>query len=316
MGRINVARLALAKRETLYLFLKGVAMGAAEVVPGVSGGTIAFITGIYERLLNAIKSLTPGGLLVLKDRGIVACWQHIDGSFLLVLLLGMAVSILTIAQAISVLLHQYPVGLWAFFFGLIIASSLVIGAQIESWNATPVLFILLGGLIGLIVSNAIPIDLEATPLYVFVGGAIAVCAWILPGLSGSFVLLILGLYTTVIEAIRTLDLMLLGILAVGCIAGLLSFSHFLSHMFKRYRDGTLATLTGFMLGSLAKVWPWKHTVSYQLDSRGDQIPLIQEVVTPDTYVQLTGGDPQLAMAIVLALTGFGMVLILQRITKE
>jgi|TARA_Y100000310_G_scaffold333761_1_gene411967 putative membrane protein len=313
---MNGAKLAIAKRDALYLFLKGMAMGAAEVVPGVSGGTIAFITGIYERLLNAIRSLTPGGLLVLKNRGVAACWRHIDGSFLVVLFLGMAVSILTVAQAVSVLLHQYPVGLWAFFFGLIVASSLVIGAQIETWHAGPALFTLVGMMTGLIVSNAIPIELEATPLFIFAGGAIAVCAWILPGLSGSFILLILGLYTYVIEAIRNLDLVVLSILAVGCAAGLLSFSHFLSHMLKRFRDETLATLTGFMLGSLTKVWPWKHTLSYQLDGQGKRIPLVQEAVTPETYIQLTGADPQLALAAMLALAGFATVLMMQKLTKK
>lgn len=313
---MNGAKLAFAWRDMVYFFLKGMAMGAAEVVPGVSGGTIAFITGIYERLLNAIKSLIPGGLSILKSRGFAACWQHIDGNFLLALFLGMAASILSVAQAVSLLLHQYPVGLWAFFFGLIIASCLVIGGQIENWNARPVGFILVGGLIGVVIGNVIPVELEATPLAIFAGGVIAVCAWILPGLSGSFILLILGLYTTIIEAISNLDLMVLGILAIGCGVGLLSFSHFLAHMFKHYKDETLATLTGFMLGSLAKVWPWKHTMSYQLDGYGNQIPLIQEAVTPGTYVQLTGGDPQVAMAITLAVTGFATVLLLQRLTKN
>lgn len=312
---INGAKLAPALRDILYLFLKGMAMGAAEVVPGVSGGTIAFISGIYERLLNAIKSFTPGILPILKKRGVAGCWQHIDGNFLLVLFLGMAVSILTLAQVVSMLMEQYPVCIWAFFFGLIIASSLVVGHQIENWQAGPIALIFLGGLIGVIIGSAIPIELEFTPLYIFAGGAIAVCAWILPGLSGSFILLILGLYTYVIDAIRSLDFAVLGILAVGCAVGLLSFSHFLSHMFKRYKDETLAILTGFMLGSLSKVWPWKHTLSYQLDNHGRQIPLIQEAVTPDTYVQLTGGDPQVAMAILLAITGFGVVLILQRVTR-
>ena len=174
MGRINGAEQVFAKRDTLYLFLKGMAMGAAEVVPGVSGGTIAFITGIYERLLNAVRSLTPGGLLVLKKRGVVACWRHIDGSFLLVLFLGMAVSILSVAQVVNVLLHEYPVGLWSFFFGLIVASCLIIGVQIESWKAGSFGFVLVGGIVGLIISNAIPVELEATPMYLFAGGAMAV----------------------------------------------------------------------------------------------------------------------------------------------
>ena len=304
------------RRNVFFLFLKGLAMGAAEVVPGVSGGTIAFITGIYERLLNAFKSFTPGTLVILKNRGMAACWQHVDGNFLLILVGGMAVSVLTIAQVVVLLLEQYPVCIWAFFFGLIVASSLVVGNEIETWKASPVGFIFLGGMIGFIISSAIPLELEASPLYIFAGGAIAVCAWILPGLSGSFILLILGLYTYVIEAIRSLDLTVLGILAVGCVVGLLSFSHFLSHMLKHHRDETLATLTGFMLGSLIKVWPWKHTLSYQLDRHGTQIPLVQEAVTPATYIELTGGDPRVAIAILLALTGFGTVLILQRLTRN
>jgi len=316
LKNINATKLAITSWDFLFLFLKGLAMGAAEVVPGVSGGTIAFITGIYERLLNAIKSFTPGIVLILKDRGIAACWQHIDGNFLLVLFAGMAVSILTLAQIVSLLLDQYPVCIWAFFFGLIIASSLIVGSQIETWKATPVGFILVGGIVGLIISNAVPVELEATPLFIFAGGALAVCAWILPGLSGSFILLILGLYTFIIEAVRSLDFQVLGILAVGCCVGLLSFSHFLSHMFQHYKDETLATLTGFMLGSLGKVWPWKHTLSYQLDSHGKKIPLIQEAVTPDSYVQLTGAEPRVALAIILVFTGFGVVLIMQRLTKN
>ena len=222
------------------LYLKGMLMGAAEVVPGVSGGTIAFITGIYERLLGAISSFSPRLLKLLQSKGISAAWSRLDGTFLVVLLVGMATSIFTVARVISHTLMTQPVIIWAFFFGLILASIYLVALEIKAWTIGVLATLLSGALIGAILTHVVPITAEPGYLFIFLGGAIAVCAWILPGISGSFILLILGLYGVVIEAIRQLDLVTLGILGSGCALGLVSFAQLLSRLFKHHRDATFS----------------------------------------------------------------------------
>ena len=245
-------------RENIKIAIIGLLMGAAEVVPGVSGGTIAFISGLYERLLLALRQLTPALVLVLRREGLAALWRQIDGQFLLLLFAGMGVSIVVFASGISYLLQHQPIALWAFFCGLVIASTWVMSRQMTSFGLNPLLLVCIGAATGIVITGVVPIALPPTPLFLFLGGAIAVCAWILPGISGSFILLILGLYGIVIEAIKTLDLMVLGIVASGCALGLVCFARVLTRLFKHARDSTLAVLTGFMLGSLVKLWPGKR----------------------------------------------------------
>jgi putative membrane protein len=300
----------------LMLYVKGLAMGAAEVVPGVSGGTIAFITGIYERLLSAIGAFTPALVNVYRESGIRGLWKRTDAVFLLVLLAGMATSVFTIARLISFALANYAIFIWSFFFGLIIASIYLVALEVKDWRLNPVLTMILGTVAGYTVTQIVPLEPDAGPLYIFLGGAVAVCAWILPGLSGSFILLLLGLYATVIDAIKSLNFSLLGSLALGCILGLVCFSHVLTWMFRRYREETLGLLIGFMIGALAKVWPWKHTLSYQMGRTGEQIALVQEPVMPYTYQEITGGDPQIALAVAIGVLGLVFVIALEKVTRD
>ncbi|MBL4794753.1 MAG: DUF368 domain-containing protein [Pseudomonadales bacterium] len=289
---------------SLLLFLKGMAMGAADVVPGVSGGTVAFITGIYEELLNSIKSITPGLFGVWRREGFAVVWQRVNGTFLITLLSGIAVSVISLARVISHLLAEYPELLWSFFFGLILVSSLIIGRQIndKSWRRWAGMGV--GAVIAFGITIISPAEAAVSWWFIFVAGSIAICAMILPGISGSFILLLFGMYGHVITAIKTLDIVFLAVFAGGCLAGLLSFSHVLSWMFKRYHDLTLAILTGFMVGSLNKVWPWKHTVSTRVNSHGMEVPLIQENVLPTQFEILNAQDPQLLACIGLMVLGF------------
>jgi putative membrane protein len=300
-------------KQKLNIFVIGLVMGAAEIVPGVSGGTIAFITGIYERLLSSLKHFTPRLLLLLKDEGFLAVWRRVDAEFLLLLFGGMGTSILLFAAGISYLLTHQPIMLWSFFFGLVLASSWLMSRQIDRFSLNRAAWAVAGIGIGVVVTGLAPIELAPTPLFIFLGGAVAVCAWILPGISGSFILLILGLYGFVIEAIRQLDITTLMFLAAGCGLGLISFAQVLSRLFKHRRDETLAILTGFMLGSLIKLWPWKQTLAYQLGRDGHQIPLVQEPVLPSTYMLITGLDPQLGLALVALLVGLVAVVGLEKL---
>ena len=297
-------------RGNFKIAVIGLLMGAAEVVPGVSGGTIAFISGIYERLLLALRQLTPALVLVLRREGLATLWRQIDGQFLLLLFAGMVVSIVVFASGISYLMQHQPIALWAFFCGLVIASTWVMSRQMTSFGLNLLLLVCIGAVTGIVITGVVPIALPPTPLFLFLGGALAVCAWILPGISGSFILLILGLYGIVIEAIKTLDLMVLGIVASGCAFGLVCFAQVLTRLFKHAKDGTLAVLTGFMLGSLVKLWPWKETLAYQLGADGHNIPLVQEPVLPATYVLLTGTDPQIELALMAMVAGCIAVIML------
>lgn len=302
-------------RENVRLIAIGMVMGAAEVVPGVSGGTIAFISGVYERLVEALRQFTPYLLVQLGRHGLKSVWTRVDANFLLALFGGMGISILLFASLVTYLLSHQPIGIWSFFTGLVIASTWVVYRQIEGFGADLVLATATGAAVGLIVTSLVPLNLEPTPLFIFVGGAVAVCAWILPGLSGSFILLVLGLYAFVIDAIHQRDIVTLAILAAGCAVGLVSFSQILSRLFRHFRNETLAVLTGFMVGSLIKLWPWKETLSYQLRDDGSQIPLVQEPVLPHIYADVTGNEPQILVALICALAGFGLVLIMNRLAN-
>lgn len=290
----------------LRLFLTGAAMGAADVVPGVSGGTIAFISGIYFRLLNAIRSV-PSAVAVLFKEGFAAAWAQIDGAFLAVLGSGIALSILSLARVISWLLANYPSAVWGFFFGLIIASCIYLGAQVK-WRWQDCVFLLAGVAIAILIGNIRPSEIEATTATVFFSGAIAICAMILPGISGSFILLIIGMYPTVINALKSFDLAFIAVFASGCLVGLLGFSHVLSYLITRFRAPVLALLTGFLAGSLAMVWPWQRVVESYEKSDGRVVALRTENLMPNEFAQLTGQDPYTLT--VVGLMAFGVVLVL------
>jgi len=294
----------------------GLLMGAAEVVPGVSGGTIAFISGIYERLVNSLKRFTPALIPRLRKDGFKGVWVFTDATFLSILFIGMAMSIIVFANAISYLLYHEPVALWSFFFGMVLASCWVVSRDISRRKFESYLFLMVGILVGVVVTHLAPLEISLTPAALFFGGMFAVCAWILPGLSGSFILLILGLYGFVIEAIKSFDVVSLMTLGAGCAIGLVSFAQVLSVLFARFRNGTLAVLTGFMMGSLAKLWPWKNTLSYHLKSDGSQIPIVQEPVMPQTYVLIMNEQADIFLALGVALGGIVLVVLLDWIATR
>jgi putative membrane protein len=287
-------------------------MGAADAVPGVSGGTIAFMTGIYEELIFSLKQCSGSAIKVLLKSGIKATWQHINGSFLLALFSGIVISILTLSRVVLYLLVNHPILLWSFFFGLILAAVWSVVRHIEKWEIGIIATFLIGTVSAFFITTISPTTIETSPFIVFLSGMIAICAMILPGISGSFILLLLGMYAPMLMAVKELQFMTLFIFAGGCATGLLSFSHVLSWMFKHYKTMTLALLGGFMLGSLNKVWPWKQTIETVIDRHGKEIPLVQNNILPHTFETLNTQPAYMWYAILLMLFGMGMVVMLEK----
>jgi len=288
-------------------------MGAADVVPGVSGGTIAFISGIYEELLTSISAVNFTTLKLLKTNGIKAFWKVVNGNFLVALLLGIFTSILSLAKLISWLLEHKPILVWSFFFGLVLASILYIGKQITKWNSIAIIGLLVGAAIAYYITTLQPLISEnSSPLFLFLAGAIAICAMILPGISGAFILVLLGAYKPVLDAIHNRDFKLIAILAFGAIVGLLSFSKLLKWLFNNYKNYTLVVLTGFILGSLNKIWPWKQTLTWRVNSHGIEVPFNQQSISPFSFE----GDSQLALAILLSIIGFAAIILLEKIANS
>ncbi|MBP2279999.1 putative membrane protein [Psychrobacter sp. PL19] len=257
-------------KQLLGVYVKGIVMGAADIVPGVSGGTIALIAGIYERLINALGSIGPSLWGVFRQdggiKGLLAVWRRVDATFLLCLVLGIATSLVTLAGIIKHLLDNQPLLIWSFFFGLVVATVVILLTEIKRWNtARASLFII--GMVTAVIISSMPM-LASTPSlpYLFFAGAIAICAMILPGISGSFILLLLGAYDTVLEAVHTFNLTIILTVVAGMASGLLLFTHMLKWLLSRYYQGTLALLTGFIAGSLLKVWPWKTDALGTLNS--------------------------------------------------
>ncbi|MBC6995335.1 DUF368 domain-containing protein [Neolewinella lacunae] len=303
---------------SISLILKGMAMGVAEAIPGVSGGTIAFITGIYERLLRAIGLvLGPEVVRSLRHDGLMPAWRAADGAFLLQLGAGMVVGLGIAVFTITELLATYPPVVWAFFFGLIISSAIYVGRQIDRWNFTTIALLLLGAVFAYFLTTINPMAGSSNPVLVFLAGMIAISALILPGISGSFILLLLGMYTVVFSAVRNLAsgdagaLLIVGVFALGCLVGLGLFSRVLTYTFKTFPQQTLATLTGFMLGSLGKLWPWRNAVTTRIDSDGVELPLLEKTVLPANYL---GGEPFVLAVIVAFVAGLLVVFLLDRLS--
>jgi putative membrane protein len=291
---------------------RGMLMGAADAVPGVSGGTIAFITGIYEELIFSLKQCGIGALRVLFKEGLKSTWQYINGGFLLALFSGIIISILTISGVVLYLLENHPILLWSFFFGLILAAVWSVIRHIDKWEIGVIATFLIGTVGAFFITTVSPTSIETSAFIVFLSGMIAICAMILPGISGSFILLLLGMYAPMLTAVKELQFITLGIFASGCVAGLLSFSHVLSWMFNHYKTMTLALLGGFMLGSLNKVWPWKQTIETVIDRHGEEIPLIQNNILPHTFESLNTQPAFMWYAIMLMVLGMGMVIALEK----
>lgn len=289
------------------IYLRGVLMGAADIVPGVSGGTMAFITGIYDRLLGALRCLDLSALRMLLTGQWRSAWQYVDGNFLAALLGGILSSAVSLARAISWLLEHYPVPLWAFFFGLILASTLVVLRQVSHWMVGQ--WLALG--VGCAAAAAIALSPTLAPVHpglpsVFLAGFIAICAMILPGISGSFILVLLGMYVPILAALRDLQAGVLLIFALGAGCGLVCFSHLLHWLLHHFRAMTMALLTGFLAGSLLVVWPWKRPLSWVMGSDGEPHPVQEIPVSPAAFSEL-GGEPYLLASSALMVAGFVLV---------
>ena len=298
--------------DYLIIAFKGVAMGAADAVPGVSGGTIAFISGIYEELITTISNIKPSLITVWRKEGFKAFWRAANGSFLLALLTGIVVSFVSFMRLAKYLLEHHPVLIWSFFFGLIVASIYYVAKQITKWRILTLVAVIVGALIAFYITTLPSMAGTNNSFFLFFAGAIAICAMILPGISGSFILVVLGAYKTLSDAIHDFDFKRLAIFIAGAVIGLLSFSRILKWLFKNYHNATLALLSGFIIGSLNKVWPWKRVLSWRTDSEGLKVPFKEESVWPTNF----NGEPQVLYAIILMVVGFLTILILERLGSQ
>jgi putative membrane protein len=290
-------------------------MGAADAVPGVSGGTIAFITGIYEELIGSISRFDLSALKSLREHGLAKTWATVNGSFLTVLVAGILSSIIVLSNIILYMLDTHPQALWGFFFGLIAASTVVMFKAIKQWSVISVVAFSLAAITSFFLTTLSASVLEANLVNIFFAGMLAICAMILPGISGSFILLLLGLYSSVLGAVKNLELMVISVFALGCISGLLCFSNILTWLFKHYRDLTMALLTGFLVGSLNKVWPWKEVLTTRINSKGLEVADSQRNILPNSFESLTGLDAQLLTVVSLSVAGIVLVLLIEKINR-
>lgn len=256
-------------QKYLSLFLKGMAMGAADVVPGVSGGTIAFVTNIYETLIGNLSRFDGQALKLLFKGELKALWEHIGGTFLAVLFAGIFTSVLSLASALDYALEHHPTAIWSFFFGLVFASIFSVGKNVKGWKGKDIAAFILGSALAFWITTLPAVGGTDHPLYLILCGALAICAMILPGISGSFILLLLGAYATVLSAVSDRNLMIIAYVGIGAVAGLITFTKLLKWIFENYYNVAIALLTGFLLGSLNKLWPWKWVVEYYVKHEGD-----------------------------------------------
>lgn len=289
-----------------FLGLRGIGMGAADVVPGVSGGTIAFITGIYEELVNSIKSINLEAIKLFFTGRWPSFWKQINGSFLLAVFTGVFISILSLAKVLEYLLDHHPILIWSFFFGLILASSYIVSRKIKQWDY-PRIVALVGGIgIAFYITSVTPTTTTDAFWFIILAGALASCAMILPGISGSFILLLLGKYTFALHAVNERiipDILLLG---SGALVGIVLFANLLSWLLKKYYDFTIAVLVGFMIGSLNKIWPWKETLKTIL-VEGEIKPLVEKNILPS----MGNADDQVWLAVLLTSAGIALILVIE-----
>lgn len=329
-------------KDYFLITLKGVAMGAADAVPGVSGGTIALISGIYEELISTISNVNISLIKTLRQDGFKTFWKALNGNFILALLIGILTSFASFMRLAKYLIEEHPVLIWSFFFGLIIASIFFVGKQIKKWSLATIISLIIGAFAAYYVTTLPSMASNSNPLFLFLAGAIAICAMILPGISGSFILVILGAYKTLSDAIHDWDFKRIAIFGVGAVVGLLSFSRVLKWLFKHYHNTTLALLTGFIVGSLNKIWPWKKSIMVLNDTTGQAVPfsnisnlgslsvyqqqindfesykiVTEESVSPFDYSSINNGESsQLIAAIVLIVAGFLTIFILEKIGNK
>lgn len=328
--------------DYLFISLKGIAMGAADAVPGVSGGTIAFISGIYEELITTISGVNLDLLKTLRKSGFAVFWTQLNGNFLLALLTGIIISFVSFMRLAKFLIEQHPVLIWSFFFGLIVASIFFVGKQIQRWHLGTIVALVFGTLVAFYITTLPSMANNDSSIFLFFAGALAICAMILPGISGSFILVILGAYKTLSDALHAFDFKRIAIFALGAVIGLLSFSRILKWLFNNYKNTTLAVLTGFIFGSLNKIWPWKETLTVLEKTTGIRIPIkkitdfgtlevyqrqindfdtfkmiSEKSISPFRYSEINNGmDAQLIFAIGLMIVGFLTIFILEKVGSK
>lgn len=303
-------------KDYLLVTLRGLAMGAADVIPGVSGGTIAFITGIYQELIDSIKSVNLKNLKLLLSGKIADFWTAINGTFLVSLVAGIGISVLSLAKLLKYLLDHHPILIWSFFFGLIVASAIYVGKDIKQWKISTAVALLAGAVIAYLITIITPAEANTSYPFIFLSGAIAICAMILPGISGSFILVLLGMYKFILDSVSTLNIPIILTFLAGAAIGITSFSNVLSWLLRKYYNQTIALLAGFMIGSLNKVWPWKQVVETFTNRHGELVPLVEKNIAPATYFDATGHNPLMGWAIGLALIGFALIFVIEGVAKR
>jgi putative membrane protein len=291
-------------------------MGAADVVPGVSGGTVAFITGIYDELIQSINSVNLDNLKLLRAMQFAEFWRQVNGNFLAALFAGIATSLITLARLVSYLLQHHPILIWSFFFGLILISAPLVMREVKKWNMGVVITFFLGCGIAYAITVLSPAQSPEAIWFIFFAGMLAICAMILPGISGAFILLLIGKYQFMVNALLTVNLPVIIVFMLACVVALLSFAKYLSLVLNKYHYATVALLAGFMLGSLNKVWPWREVLEYITDSKGEQVPAFDRSILPWHYLSTTGKDPQVFQAILMMALGVFIVVLIEKVAAR
>jgi putative membrane protein len=288
-------------------------MGAADVIPGVSGGTIAFVTGIYEELVHSINEIDAEALRLLRSKELSSFWRKINGNFLAVVMAGTITSLLLLSGVMFYLMTNYPVMTWSFFFGLILTSGPLILRVIKKWRINSIAALLAGIGIAYILTTLSPAQTPDNLFIIFLSGTIAICALVLPGISGVYILLLLGSYQTIVTALAEFNVLTIFVFIIGCVTGLFGMSRLLTRALHAYYHPTLALLVGFMLGALNKVWPWRKVMEYATNSKGDQIAVFDKSILPWDFLSETGKDPQLFQAILMMALGVLIVVVIEKI---
>jgi putative membrane protein len=297
-------------KDYLGLTARGFAMGSADVVPGVSGGTMAFILGIYEELVNSIRDMVnPAAVKLIVRFKFKEALAVLPWKFLLAVGIGILLAIFSLARFLEWMLENHPALLWSFFFGLVIASIFTVSKRVKQWGVTTIVSTVIGAIVAYIIVGLVPAKTPDTPWFLFLSGTLAICAMILPGISGAFILVLLGKYEYVLSAVNDRDILTLFIVAAGAAVGIVTFAQILGWFFKRYHDVTVAVLMGLMIGSLRKIWPWKETVEF-IEHHGEQIPVRQINILPSAW---TG---EVTFALGLAIVGFIIVFVLDYVASR
>jgi putative membrane protein len=297
--------------EYFLISIKGMAMGIADLIPGVSGGTIAFITGIYEELIDSLSELKFSLIKDLHKKGFKYFWKKINAPFLISLFFGISVSVLLFSKFITWLLVDYPILTWSFFFGLVLSSILYVIKKIKKWNLITALLLIVGTIVAYQITKLEAFNSTDSYLYIFISGAVAICAMILPGISGAFILVLMGSYSSILQAISNKEILKILSFVAGAIIGLLTFSKFLKFLFNKYKNETFSILTGFMTGALVKIWPWKKLINSEVKQFKSEV-FYEECVSPFSF----DGDPKLIQAMIFMFLGVLLIFIFSNIPRK